>query len=349
MDTREKIINLAKKERVLKTSQLVKRLGLSRAYIQKILKELRERGVLVLVGQTNRAHYLLTEDFKKKKKPLSFRSFFENENLREDYVIKIIKKETDIFKRLKRNVSDILEYAFLEMLNNAIEHSRSKKVLIEFSRDNAFARFKVVDWGVGIFEDIRRKFRLKSVFEAINLVIKGKHTTKPEAHSGEGIFFTSKVGDKFVLESSKEKLIFDNVLDDVFLKKTKKAKGTTVFFEMSLKSKKELNDIFAAYTGRDFVFNKTKIVIKLSKKPEEGFISRSQARRVIFGLEKFKEIILDFKGVKTIGQSFADEIFRVWSQNHQDVKINYVNASKEVEFMIKRALRPDPLLNPPPP
>ncbi|GAI71454.1 unnamed protein product, partial [marine sediment metagenome] len=35
------------------------------------------------------------------------------------------------------------------------------------------------------------------------------------------------------------------------------------------------------------------------------------ARRVLTGLENFKTIILDFREIDTIGQAFADEIFRV--------------------------------------
>ena len=66
-------------------------------------------------------------------------------------------------------------------------------------------------------------------------------------------------------------------------------------------------------------------------------MSRSQARRLILGLDKFKIIVLDFNKVKTIGQSFADEIFRVFQNNHPDITIETINCCKAVEFMIKRA------------
>jgi len=70
---------------------------------------------------------------------------------------------------------------------------------------------------------------------------------------------------------------------------------------------------------------------------DDSFISRSQARRVLTGLEKFKEITLDFSDVETIGQGFADEVFRVWKNNHPDIKINYQNTNENILFMIKRA------------
>jgi len=66
-------------------------------------------------------------------------------------------------------------------------------------------------------------------------------------------------------------------------------------------------------------------------------VSRSEARRILTNLEKFKTVILDFKNTDTIGQGFADEVFRVWQSAHKDVKIVIKNANKDIEFMIKRA------------
>ena len=62
-------------------------------------------------------------------------------------------------------------------------------------------------------------------------------------------------------------------------------------------------------------------------------ISRSEARRLLLGLEKFKEIILDFKDVKKIGQGFADEIFRVFHNRHPNIVINTVNVSPTIKQM----------------
>ncbi|MBU2471835.1 MAG: STAS-like domain-containing protein [Bacteroidetes bacterium] len=70
-------------------------------------------------------------------------------------------------------------------------------------------------------------------------------------------------------------------------------------------------------------------------KSGSGYISRSQARRVLSGLEKFKEIILDFKNVHSMGQGFADEVFRVWQRRNPQIKISEQNADENIRFMIK--------------
>ena len=51
---------------------------------------------------------------------------------------------------------------------------------------------------------------------------------------------------------------------------------------------------------------------------------------------EFKKIILDFKGVPTVGQAFADEIFRVFQNDNPKIKIEPINMQKGVEFMVKR-------------
>ncbi|GEM_PF-5556426 len=67
------------------------------------------------------------------------------------------------------------------------------------------------------------------------------------------------------------------------------------------------------------------------------FMTRSQAKRILYGLDKFKKIILDFKDIDAIGQGFADEIFRVWQKNHQDIDIEPINVNEDIELMIKRS------------
>ncbi|MCX6112011.1 MAG: STAS-like domain-containing protein [Proteobacteria bacterium] len=79
-------------------------------------------------------------------------------------------------------------------------------------------------------------------------------------------------------------------------------------------------------------------MVKLSDLGEEQYVSRSQAKRILLALDKFEKIILDFKDVKTVGQGFVDEVFRVFKQEHPNIEIEYVNANDNVLFMLKRGL-----------
>jgi hypothetical protein len=48
-------------------------------------------------------------------------------------------------------------------------------------------------------------------------------------------------------------------------------------------------------------------------------------------------VLLDFKGVESIGQAFADEVFRVFVEQNPQITIHSINESLEVKKMIKAA------------
>ena len=84
--------------------------------------------------------------------------------------------------------------------------------------------------------------------------------------------------------------------------------------------------------------SKTRTVVRLFAIGTE-FVSRSQAKRLVHGLDKFREVVLDFKGVDIVGQGFADEVFRVWARKHPKVKLVPTDMNDAVAFMVERAIR----------
>lgn len=260
-----------------------------------------------------------------------------NKSLQEDQILAELKLKAIFLKDLKENVESILHYAFTEMLNNAIEHSKSNSIQVSIEKLKNTIAFEVLDKGIGVYNSIMKKKKLNSELEAIQELLKGKITTLPHSHTGEGIFFTSKVADIFVLDSFEYRLRVDNKIDDVFIEKIDKYTGTRVRFELDKNSNKHLNDIFMNYQSEpgSYSFDKTRVYIKLFI-AGTVYISRSQARRLMANLNKFRVIILDFKGIKAIGQAFADEIFRVYASRHSNIKIETINTNEVVEFMIRR-------------
>lgn len=339
MNIEKLILETLRKKGDIKASDIIKTTDFSRTYVNRFFQKLRDEGKIILIGKANRARYIpATEQAvaTAKKRTLDITKILQNKDLSEDFVLADIKKKTGIFIGIPKNVSSILDYSFMEMFNNAIEHSKSKMIKTSMQRDKDRISFEVIDKGVGIFNNIMKKKNLHSEMEAIQDLLKGKQTTTPKKHSGEGIFFTSKVADMFVIQSSHKKLIFNNLLDDIFIKDIKSLIGTKVIFSISLDSKKYLDKIFKQYTDSSFKFSKTQVIVRLYKMDSQ-YISRSQARRIVSGLDKFKIIILDFKNVDTIGQGFADEIFRVWQLQHPNTSIVIKNANENVKFMINRA------------
>jgi hypothetical protein len=71
----------------------------------------------------------------------------------------------------------------------------------------------------------------------------------------------------------------------------------------------------------------------------ERFVSRSEAKRLLHGMEKFEEVVLDFRGVQSVGQGFADEVLRVWSRAHPGTRLIPEHMNDAVRFMVESARR----------
>ncbi len=242
-----------------------------------------------------------------------------------------------IILRFPENIYKICNYAFSEILNNAIDHSKSKSIDVVVDIDNERIRIDIVDNGVGIFKKIQRALKLKSMREAILHLSKGKFTTDPSNHSGLGIFFSSRMCDKFIILSGD--LYYTFLQQDWFLSQEKPndfQKGTTVSMIISLNSQKTPKEVLDEYTDIEIGFHKTIVAVALSEDVNEPHNSRSQAKRLMMGLEKFRHVILDFKGVGSVGQAFVDEVFRVFQNEYPKITIQYINANDEVKSVIER-------------
>ncbi len=315
---------------------------ISRQYVSKILREVIAEGKAIKIGGTKKAFYVSPKHINDVELEDRLKRRLQNSDLKEHEVLTEININLDFIAKAKEHVRSLFDYAFSEMLNNAIEHSKSKFIEIEIYKEDNHLKFIVNDFGIGVFRNVMQERHLNSELEAIQDLLKGKTTTQPHAHSGEGIFFTSKVADVFTLESYDYRLIINNEIDDVFVEPLKPLKrGTRVIFSLAMDTKKHLSNIFKAYnTGEDDTgFDKTEIRVKLYN-IGTIYVSRSQARRLIAGLDKFKKIILDYDKVPTIGQAFADEIYRVFQSKHLDINIESVNMNEAVKFMIERVETP---------
>ena len=232
----------------------------------------------------------------------------------------------------------ILQYALTELVNNVIDHSGAAEVEIRVSEEGSSIVLIVQDRGIGIFKHIRDHMNLASELEALQELSKGKTTTMPEHHTGEGIFFTSKATDRFEIESGTLRWIVDNRLGDMAVGTLDPPlEGTRVRVEVDPAAARNLTDIFEEYT-EDFEFSRTRTVVKLFAIGTE-FVSRSQAKRLLHGLTNFREVVLDFTGVDIVGQGFADEVFRIWAREHPEVNLLPTEMNDPVAFMVERALR----------
>jgi anti-sigma regulatory factor (Ser/Thr protein kinase) len=222
------------------------------------------------------------------------------------------------------------------MVNNAIEHSGSSSLKIRLSKDEESIRFDVIDYGIGIFAKVKSDLGLEEPDHVILELIKGKFTSDPQRHSGEGIFFTSRIFDIFTIMS--DGFVFSWIKNDNQFKfsNTDESPGTVVTMVIRTNSELSLTDVFNEYADPDKQpgFYKTTIPVQIMQYEGDSLMSRSQAKRLINRFDRFLEVVLDFTGVPIIGQGFADEIFRVFAQAHPAIRLIPINCTETVERMI---------------
>lgn len=238
----------------------------------------------------------------------------------------------------------IWDYVLCEIFNNALEHSKGTNVKVSLKYNYLFSQIIISDNGVGVFKNIvdymnnngQNRFNLK---DSVVELYKGKFTSCPERHSGEGIFFSTKLLDQISIIS--DGMIFKSgyngdldIINSHLLSYAMKFtdKGTVVVMQLENNCKRNIKEVFDFYADVDEGFIKTKIPVFeacLDRNP----LSRSQARRICSRLNNFKEVILDFEKVEYMAQGFADEIFRVFHNDYPDVVLTPINMNEETRNM----------------
>lgn len=313
--------------------EVAKTFGVSRQAIFKNVRELVASGVLVKTELAKHPYRLkpLKEAYVKVQVgPDTQESGIWNESV------------SPLLQDLKSNVRAICQYGFTEMFNNVIDHSKSDKAAIWVTVDALVVGMVIQDYGIGIWKKLQEECHLDDPRHALLELTKGKLTTDPKRHTGEGIFFTSRMFDKFHLASDKltfcrfqegEEWLFDVKEDDA-------GPGTRVSMILYIDTEKTTVEVLDKFTADldDFGFTRTHLSVQLAEYEGDHLVSRSQAKRILNRLDKFKEVYLDFRDVTDIGQAFADEIFRVFKNDNPSIRLMPINTRPEVARMIHRAM-----------
>lgn len=241
---------------------------------------------------------------------------------------------------------DIWSYVFMEIMNNAIEHSKGTDISCRLRKDYLYTELSIVDNGIGIFhnmcQNMEQTMSVKSsLLQAVTELFKGKFTTMPQSHSGEGVFFSSKMMDSFAIWSDntifsmhcrdKERFVQSHLI--AYYTRLNEI-GTLVVMKLANDTTRTAKEVFDMFAPLEEGFVKTLIPLK-EVCPHGEPIARSQARRILNRLDQFKEVIFDFEGIRFMGQGFADEVFRVFQDKHPHIVLTSINAVPEVVNMIK--------------
>lgn len=311
-------------------------IGVSRQAVSSHLRAMVARGVVRKSGEARGASFRLAGTQKPGADASGVRigKTLQLRGLEEDLVFTEISLRLDLRGRLSPQAFALVRYAFTELLNNAIEHSQSAECRLSLIVGVHDVELEVRDAGIGVFQSIQSKFALRDEDAAVAELLKGKATTMSERHSGEGLFFTSKMADRFRLRSHRTVLKTARGGESVSIEAARFLKGTDARFEVSARSRRRLDEVFKEYAPEefDFRFERTRVLVSLGLRE---CVSRSEARRMLARLESFREVVLDFRRVQELGQAFADEVFRVFLRANPRVTLRVEQLRPELRPMVK--------------
>ncbi len=313
-------------------AQAVEQFGITRQAVHKHVSALIAAGELTAEGNTRKRVY------RAQAKTFS-KSYRIAPNLAED---KVWRDDVEPFlSGLPKQALDIWNYAFTEMFNNAIDHSSGQTIWVTGNRSAKSTELHIRDNGVGIFKKIQRDLGLEDEKQAIFELSKGKLTTDPKRHSGQGIFFTSRMVNAFAILSGSVHFSHESGdEEDWVLDQPEPSKGTVVLLRVDNDTRHTMKKTYAQYSKPGtYGFNKTTIPVKLAEYATDQLVSRSQAKRVLLRVDQFSQVIVDFASVASVGQAFIDQIFRVFALEHPEVELFPLNATKEIRGLIRASIK----------
>ena len=312
---------------------VAEKFGITRQAANQHLRKLVSEGAIYAEGRTrNRIYKLAATNSSRFKYPIV-------PGLAEDEVWR-----ADIFpllSSLPSNVITLWQWAFTEMFNNAIDHSAGTRIMVSVKKTALYTEISVEDDGVGIFKKIQKELGLADERQAIFELSKGKLTTDARNHSGQGIFFTSRMVNAFNILSGG--VYFSHEIaseEDWMLERSGTSQGTAVLMKVDNHTARTTAKTLAKFSvDGSYGFNKTVVPVGLARYGSDQLVSRSQAKRVLARVDQFAHVLFDFSGIDEIGQAFADQIFRVFANEHPEMKLLPIHANKAIMGMIQAAIK----------
>jgi hypothetical protein len=310
------------------SGQVAQAAGVSRQAAHYNLKEMEKRGDIIHEGAGRGGRY---------RRRAQRQTVYSLHDLKDDEVwgeeiIALRQMDLAIFDNPK--VRPILNFVFTEMVNNAIDHSGGTTLTVRWFLDSEDIAFEVEDDGVGAFRRMRETRDLRSDFDAIGEIAKGKQTSDPAHHSGLGIYFSSRMTSEFALTSGHLTWTVDNRRDDNAIGWLDQERiGTRVRCEVDATTTTTPNEVFDELSDLELP-GSNKTAIRVSLFEEGGFVSRTEAKRIGAHLEDFGVVELDFKGIESVGQGFVDELFRVWQNDHPLTRLIPIRANRSIISLI---------------
>ena len=311
-----------------------KTFNISRQAVNRHLHALTESGAIEATGQTRSREYRLRTTGTMSK-VLRITPVLEEDLAWREYLAPHLADAP-------QNVREICYYGFTEVINNVLSHAGAKRLSLAMTRTANGVSFSVTDDGDGVFASVAVALGTIDDAHAALELTKGGVTSAPGSHKGGTLFFAMKMFDRFAIHAGALQLSHAGDSGECTLSTAAFAiKGTSVSMEISFSSARTMSDVFDAFASDEDTERqiRTMVPVALLIRDGDALMTRSQARRLTRRLEAFEEVLLDFRGVETIGRAFADEVFRTFREANPGVTLMSTHANADVRERIRTTLK----------
>jgi hypothetical protein len=222
-----------------------------------------------------------------------------------------------------------LAKALTALIQNSAEHSRGRTARWELAAEDDCLLLTASDDGNGIFAVMTEQFRCLSRVEAAGELLKGSRIAKP-VQSTSSLAQLIWAADFATIEANGMRLkVAGKPRDWSIQQNIVTPTGTTCTLEISTQPRR--------FHKTSEVEGSAKIVI-----PVQAFIAtngtrmpdRRDAKRILKRVISHETVILDFRHVDTVAQSFVDYVFNQFRALHPRCGILPVNLNNNVRTMI---------------
>jgi anti-sigma regulatory factor (Ser/Thr protein kinase) len=310
----------------LTNREVARDLGLTRQAVHHHLKELVATGELTMHGAGRGARYTAAN-------ASTYTLTFPLDDLEPQAVWPALAAEVPVLAELPAPIAQTFFGATTEIVNNAQTHSGAQTVSLEVTASGAELALTITDEGIGAFESVRRHLGLERLVEAADRLLKGGISAAGQA--GEGLLVVTRLAERLYIEANGLALRIDNEREDTALGTSPRSHGTRVRYVGRVDRAASLEDVLEALGGS--AITRTRAVVALAMGSSE-FVSREEARAVASGLDRFREVELDFCGVESVGQGFVDELFGSWQRAHPEVRLVPTRMNEAVAHWVNAKL-----------
>ncbi|MFI5378056.1 MAG: ATP-binding protein [Tepidisphaerales bacterium] len=146
---------------------------------------------------------------------------------------------------------ELLHYAAVAAIANAIDHSGGTRVAIELLRTAVSVRISIEDDGVGVFKKIADAARLHGPYEAAVKLADTRFTTDPGRHKGEALHFAARACDRYEICSGQVRIARSSLDQRMRIETVRDpVQGTRVVLELILPAKRTLKEVLRLRGGK---------------------------------------------------------------------------------------------------